>query len=99
VSVAAVGGWCRHSSVPVIVCRRWFGLGGLTENRWLANQATVVASLQVGAIVVGHVLGIVSAHDRAVRLFPPRRALVAQLPLLAVMIGYTVAGLLLLFAA
>jgi hypothetical protein len=73
--------------------------GGLTENRWLANQATVVASLQVGAIVVGHVLGIVSAHDRAVRLFPPRRALVAQLPLLAVMIGYTVAGLLLLFAA
>jgi hypothetical protein len=84
---------------PLGTGANWFGLGGLTENRWLANQATVVASLQVGAIVVGHVLGIVSAHDRAVRLFPPRRALVAQLPLLAVMIGYTVAGLLLLFAA
>ncbi len=77
----------------------WFGLRDITENRWIANQPTLVASLQVGAIVVGHVLGIVSAHDRAVRLFPPRRALVAQLPLLAVMVGYTVAGLLLLFAA
>ena len=77
----------------------WFGLAGLSENRWLADQPTLVSSLQVAAIVIGHVLGIVSAHDRAVRLFPPRRALIAQLPLLAVMVGYTVAGLLLLFAA
>jgi hypothetical protein len=84
---------------PLGTGANWFGLGNLTENRWLANQPTLVASLQVGAIVVGHVLGIVSAHDRAVRIFPPRRALVAQLPLLAVMVGYTVAGLLLLFAA
>jgi hypothetical protein len=84
---------------PLGTGANWFGLGNLTENRWLANQPTLVASLQVGAIVVGHVLGIVSAHDRAVRLFSPRRALVAQLPLLAVMICYTVAGLLLLFTA
>jgi hypothetical protein len=77
----------------------WFGLGDLTENRWLANQPTLVASLQVAAIVIGHVLGIVSAHDRSVRLFPPRRAMTAQLPLLAVMVAYTVTGLLLLFAA
>ena len=48
---------------------------------------------------LAYILGIVSAHDRAVRLFPARRALVAQLPLLAVMVGYTVTGLLLLFAA
>jgi hypothetical protein len=77
----------------------WFGLGNVAENRWLANQPTLVASLQVAAIVIGHVLGIISAHDRSVRLFPPRRALVAQLPLLAVMVAYTVTGLLLLFAA
>lgn len=76
-----------------------FWLGDLTENRWIADQPTLVASLQVAAIVAGHVLGIVSAHDRAVRLFPPRQVVVAQLPLLAVMVGYTVAGLLLLFAA
>ena len=84
---------------PLGTGANWFGLANLTENRWLANQPTLVASLQVGAIVVGHVLGIVSAHDRAVRLFPPRRALVAQLPLLAIMVGYTIAGLLLLFTA
>jgi hypothetical protein len=84
---------------PLGTDANWFGLGDLTENRWLANQPTLVASLQVAAIVIGHILGIVSAHDRAVRLFPARRALVAQLPLLAVMVGYTVTGLLLLFAA
>jgi hypothetical protein len=84
---------------PLGTGANWFGLGDLTENRWLANQPTLVASLQVAAIVIGHILGIVSAHDRAVRLFPARRALVAQLPLLAVMVGYTVTGLLLLFAA
>jgi hypothetical protein len=93
----------QHSLVlladPLGTGANWFGLGDIAENRWIANQPTLVASLQVAAIVVGHVLGIVSAHDRAVRVFPPRRTLVAQLPLLAVMVGYTVAGLLLLFAA
>jgi hypothetical protein len=84
---------------PLGTGANWIGLGNLTENRWLANQPTLVASLQVGAIVVGHLLGIISAHDRAVRLFPPRRALVAQLPLLMVMVSYTIAGLLLLFTA
>jgi hypothetical protein len=76
----------------------WLGIGGLAENRWIADQPTLVASIQVSAIVLGHLLGIVSAHDRAVRLFPRRSALVAQLPLLGVMVGYTVGGLLLLFA-
>jgi hypothetical protein len=60
---------------------------------------TGVATLQVAAVVVGHVLGVVLAHDRAVRLFPPRAALAGQLPLLALMVSYTVTGLLLLFAA
>ena len=77
----------------------WLGIGDLAENRWIADQPTLVASIQVGAIVLGHLLGIVSAHDRAVRLFPRRSAVVAQLPLLGVMVAYTVGGLLLLFAA
>ena len=84
---------------PLGTGANWFGLGNVAENRWLANQPTLVASLQVAAIVIGHVLGIISAHDRSVRLFPPRRSLIAQLPLLAVMVAYTVTGLLLLFAA
>ena len=76
----------------------WLGTGDRLVDRSLANQPTLVATLQVSAVVVGHVLGIVSAHDRSVRLFPRRAALVGQLPLLAVMVLYTIGGLLLLFA-
>lgn len=57
-----------------------------------------VAAIQVIAVVGGHVLGVVAAHDRAVALFPRRHALSGQLPLLALMLGYTVGGLYLLFA-
>jgi hypothetical protein len=59
---------------------------------------TGVSTLQVVAVVVGHVLGVILAHDRAVRLFPRRQALAGQLPLLVLMVGYTLGGLLLLFA-
>ncbi|MFC9297335.1 hypothetical protein ACFTWH_19050 [Streptomyces sp. NPDC057011] len=52
-----------------------------------------LAALQVIAVVTGHVLGVVAAHDRSVRLFPPARAVAGQLPLLALMITYTVGGL------
>jgi hypothetical protein len=54
--------------------------------------------IQLGAIVLGHVVSIVVAHEKAVRVLPPDRALAGQLPMLAVMLGYTSAGLLLLFS-
>ncbi|WP_406505773.1 hypothetical protein [Streptomyces sp. NBC_01602] len=57
-----------------------------------------IATLQVVAIVIGHVLGVVAAHDRSVRLFPPARAVAGQLPPLALMIAYTIGGLTLLLA-
>src|SRR5690606_39176759 len=60
---------------------------------------TGVATLQVVAVVTGHILGAVAAHDRAVRLFPPEAARWGQLPLLLLMVGYTYLGLTLLFAA
>jgi len=53
-----------------------------------------IAAVQVGAIVVGHVVGVVLAHDRAVRLAGrAREARRSQYPLLAVMVGLTVGGL------
>ncbi|MFE1415165.1 hypothetical protein ACFW6F_30870 [Streptomyces sp. NPDC058746] len=55
-----------------------------------------LATLQVVAVVTGHVLGVVAAHDRSVRLFPPAKAVAGQLPLLALMITYTIGGLSLL---
>lgn len=61
--------------------------------------ATGIALVQVTAVVVGHVLAVVSAHDRSVGLFPRSDAVVGQLPLMVLMVGYTVGGLSLLFAA
>ncbi|WKV74859.1 hypothetical protein AW27_027110 [Streptomyces sp. PCS3-D2] len=52
-----------------------------------------LAVLQVVAVVAGHVLGVIAAHDRSVRLFPPAKAVAGQLPLLALMIVYTIGGL------
>ncbi|MEU6659201.1 hypothetical protein [Streptomyces sp. NPDC046821] len=57
-----------------------------------------LAALQVLAIVTGHVLGVVAAHDRAVRLLPPEKSVTGQLPLFALMIAYTLGGLGLLIA-
>jgi hypothetical protein len=74
------------------------GLTGRDVDASLANNPQAVALVKVGAVVIGHVLGVIAAHDRAVALFPRRTALSGQLPLLVVMIGYTLAGLTLLFA-
>jgi hypothetical protein len=52
---------------------------------------------QVAALVIGHVAGLVLAHDRAVELFAsPRKAAISQYAMLALMVVYTVAGLWLL---
>ncbi|MFP5320804.1 MAG: hypothetical protein ACLGIC_03055 [Acidimicrobiia bacterium] len=58
-----------------------------------------IAYVQVAAIVIGHVAGVIAAHDRAVARWPHRTAVRSQYPLLAVMIAYTVSGLLLLLNA
>lgn len=58
-----------------------------------------IAYVQVGAIVIGHVFGVVAAHDRAVELYPEKVATRSQYPLLGVMVAYTVGGLLLLLNA
>jgi hypothetical protein len=76
-----------------------FGTGLLAVNTGITNHSTTIAVIQVLAVVCGHLLGVVSAHDRAVALFPRNKALAGQIPLLVVMVGYTVGGLLLLFSS
>jgi hypothetical protein len=57
----------------------------------------VIWYVQVGALLGGHVLGLVLAHDRAVALFkPPRIAVASQYPMLLLMVAYTVGGMWLL---
>ena len=58
-----------------------------------------IAWTQTAAIAVGHVLAVAVAHDRAVERWPRRLAVRSQYPMLAVMICYTVLGLLLLLGA
>ena len=65
---------------------------------YTAISPRTIANVQVSAIVLGHVLGVVLAHDRAVRT-SPRRATSGQLPLVAVMVALTVGGLGLLLSS
>jgi hypothetical protein len=63
-----------------------------------AVSPETIAAIQVAAVLAGHLIGVVSAHDRAVRLFPRSRAITGQIPMLGLMVAYTVGGLTLLFA-
>jgi len=56
-------------------------------------SVTTIANVQAAAIVIGHVCGVVFAHDRAVERYKPRLAVRSQYPMLVVMIAYTVGGL------
>ena len=80
--------------------RGWdlFGTAADTVDYTVVSPNTI-AYVQVASIVVGHVCGVVAAHDRAVELYPPRTAVRSQYPLLGVMVAYTVGGLLLLLNA
>ncbi len=62
-------------------------------------STTTIAYVQAGAIVVGHIVGVVVAHDRAVSLFDRVSANRSQEPLLVVMVAYTVSGLALLLGS
>jgi hypothetical protein len=59
-------------------------------------STTAIALVQVAAIVGGHVLGVVAAHDRAVGMFSGGDKSRGQYALLGVMVTYTVGGIALL---
>jgi hypothetical protein len=62
--------------------------------------ATAVWYVQVGVLVVGHVLALALAHDRALTLYgEPRLAARSQYWMLALMVGFTSLGLFLLSQA
>ena len=77
----------------------WFGTANLDPSYGIYYHPTALATVKVLAVVLGHVLGVIAAHDRAVRILPPRHQLTGQLPLLFAMVTFTVGGLYLLFAA
>ena len=66
---------------------------------YTAISTATIAWTQTAAIAVGHVLAVAVAHDRAVERWPRQMAMRSQYPMLAVMIAYTIVGLLLLLGA
>jgi hypothetical protein len=79
--------------------RGWdlFGTTGWVDNLNILPPS-VIAYVQAGSIVAGHMAGVLLAHDRAVARFQGEMATRSQYPLLAAMVGYTVGGLALLLS-
>lgn len=91
-----VNGLARLSD-PLGTGANWLGTAGVKPSYALI-EPTLVATIQMVSIVTGHLLGVVLAHEQAVTLFPRRAAVIGQIPLLVLMVFYTVGGLTLLFS-
>lgn len=89
----------KPSSRPAIPQqrRKQLGTSDLTITYWLSQNPTLLATIKVLAIVTGHVLGVIAAHDKAIEVLPRRHQVTGQLPLLLAMVLYTLGGLYLLF--
>ncbi|GGO71278.1 hypothetical protein [Nocardioides deserti] len=88
-----------QASDPLGTGQDLLGTGDWSVNYWLSYHPTLLANTKVLAVVLGHVVGVVAAHDRAIKLLPKRHQLTGQLPLLVAMVFFTAGGLYLLFAA
>lgn len=85
-----------YLSDPMGTGANYLGTADLQPSYWLSQHQTLLAYLKVLAIVGGHVVGVIAAHDKAMKLLPRRHQLTGQLPLLIVMVVFTVGGLYLL---
>ena len=80
-----------------VAIRLLLGLDPTQVNYFLSTHPTLLAVMKVLFVLAGHVLGVMAAHDRSLRVLPARHQLTGQLPLLMVMVLYTCGGLFLLF--
>ena len=81
--------------------RGWnpLGLAHLHAAYVLSLHPTVLAVIKVSCVVTGHIVAVIAAHDKALRLLPAGHQLTGQLTMMLVMVGYTFTGLYLLFSA
>lgn len=86
-----------QASDPLSSGANLLGTGDLTISYWLSQNPSLLATIKVLAIVTGHVLGVIAAHDKAIDVLPRRHQVTGQLPLLFAMVLYTLGGLYLLF--
>jgi hypothetical protein len=64
---------------------------------FLSLNPTLLWTLKVACVVLGHIVGVVAAHDQALRVLPIGHQLSGQLAMMLTMVGYTLTGLYLLF--
>ena len=70
-----------------------FNGNGFKVNVGIVNAAFVWNS-QVAVIIIGHIAAVYIAHLIALKNFPsPKKAMLSQLPMLILMIAYTITGL------
>jgi len=81
--------------------RGWnlLGLAHLHVAYVLSMHPTVLAVIKVSCVVTGHIVAVIAAHDKALRLLPTGHQLTGQLTMMLVMVSYTFTGLYLLFSA
>ncbi len=79
--------------------RGWnlLGLAHLHVAYVLSMHPPVLAGIKVACVVTGHIVAVIAAHDKALRLLPDGHQLTGQLTMMLVMVGYTFTGLYLLF--
>jgi hypothetical protein len=89
----------RLASDPLGDGSDWFGGADATIDYSIVT-ATAIWYVQVGALVLGHVAGLVLAHDRALVVYGSHRdATRSQIVMLVVMVLFTILGMWLLSAA
>jgi hypothetical protein len=86
-------------SDPMVRGDNLLGTANWSVNYWLSFHPTLLAVVKVLAVVAGHVVGVITAHDRALRLLPARHHVTGQIGMLVVMVAYTASGLYLLMGA
>lgn len=83
-------------SDPMVRGDNLLGTANWSVNYWLSFHPSLLAVIKVLAVVTGHVVGVIAAHDRALTVLPRRHQVTGQIGLLVVMVAYTATGLYLL---
>jgi hypothetical protein len=73
------------------------GLAHLRVAYVLSTHPPALAGIKVACVVTGHIVAVIAAHDKALRLLPAGHQLTGQLTMMLTMVGYTFTGLYLLF--
>lgn len=73
------------------------GLDPTDVQYFLSLHPTLLWTIKVACVVIGHLIAVIAAHDQALRVLPVGHQLTGQLAMMITMVIYTLTGLFLLF--